>query len=268
MSPHGEDGKKMFGITENGDASLNYDWESKMLDMDGAILITKKLTATFKNKVIEYIHRPFIIHVSCTGYGSTVLEPNLDPYQRTIDEIYNLIHYASFPAERVVLRIDPIIPTEKGIKVFEEVVRYARGKVPEINRIRVSVMDMYPHVRKRFQKAGLPCPYGNHYFQASPAMFRDLNIKIMELKREFPELSFESCCETKLPATKATGCVSEKDYEILGLKKPDDSRKGQRTNCMCLGDKKDMLEFKYNETGYNHCYGCLYCYWQTEKDKE
>ena len=257
----------MFGITENGDASLNYDWETNMLGMDGSILITKKLTTIFKNKVIEYVNRPFILHVSCTGYGKTVLEPKLDKFQATIRGIRDLID-SGFPAARIVLRIDPIIPTEKGIGVFESVVRYAREVVPEVTRIRVSVMDMYPHVRKRFQKAGLPCPYGNHYFQASPAMFRDLNTKIVELKKEFPDLSFESCCETKLPATTATGCVSAKDYEVLGLEKPDESRKGQRTNCMCLGDKKDMLKFEYNKTGYNHCYGCLYCYWQTEKDKE
>jgi hypothetical protein len=126
---------------------------------------------------------------------------------------------------------------------------------------------MYPHVRKRFRDAGIPCPYGDHYFQASPAMFRDLNIKIMELKREFPELSFESCAETKLPATKAVGCVSPEDYKILGLEAPrEETYKKQRTNCLCLGEKKDLLTFKYNETGYNHCYGCLYCYWKTESD--
>lgn len=39
-------------------------------------------------------------------------------------------------------------------------------------------------------------------------------------------------------------------------------------NYRCVGSKKDLLKFKYNETGYNHCYGCLYCYWKTEKDKE
>ena len=50
----------MFGITENGDASMNYEWESAMLEMDGSILITKKLTPTFKNKVIEHMHRPFM----------------------------------------------------------------------------------------------------------------------------------------------------------------------------------------------------------------
>lgn len=257
----------MFGITENGDASMNYDWETNMLEMDGSILITKKLTPTFKNKVIEYIHRPFIIHVSCTGYGGTKLEPNLDKYQHTIDEIHNLIHYAGFPAERIVLRIDPIIPTERGIDLFEEVVRYAQEKVPEVNRIRVSVIDMYPHVRERFKKAGMWCPYGDNGFQASDEMFRKVNQKIEFLKSEFPALTFESCCETKLPATTATGCVSAKDYEILGLTPPDDSKKGQRKNCLCVGTKKDLLKFKYNETGYNHCYGCLYCYWQTEKDK-
>ena len=34
----------MFGITENGDASMNYEWVEKLNDVDGAILITKKLT--------------------------------------------------------------------------------------------------------------------------------------------------------------------------------------------------------------------------------
>lgn len=257
----------MFGITENGDASMNYDWESKMLEMDGSILITKKLTATFKNKVIEYMHRPFIIHVSCTGYGGTVLEPNLPKFQDTIEEIYNLIHYAGFPANRIVLRIDPIIPTGKGVKTFEAVVRYARERIPEVNRIRVSVMDMYPHVRRRFEQKGLTCPYGNS-FQATDTMFNNLNYKLEDLKKDFPDLVFESCCETKLPAAKAVGCVSAQDYEILGLKKPDESRKGQRKNCLCIGEKKDMLTFRYNETGYNHCYGCLYCYWQTEKDRK
>lgn len=258
----------MFGITENGDASMNYDWETNMLEMDGSILITKKLTATFKNKVIEYIHRPFIIHVSCTGYGGTKLEPNLDTYQKTIDELYNLIHYAGFPADRVVLRIDPIIPTERGIDLFEEVFTYARNRIPEVTRVRVSVLDMYPHVRKRFKKAGILCPYGDNRFQASSSAFKALNDRIEFLKTEHPQVSFESCCETKLPAATPTGCVSPKDYEILGLEKPEESKKGQRKDCLCVGTKKDMLKFKYNQTGYNHCYGCLYCYWQTEKDKE
>ena len=74
--------------------------------------------------------------------------------------------------------------------------------------------------------------------------------------------------ETKLPAAEAVGCVSHKEYEILGLPKPENTRKGQRKNCLCIAEKKDMLPFKYNQTGYNHCYGCLYCYWQTEKDRE
>lgn len=259
----------MFGITENGDASLNYEWLEKIDEMDSSILITKKLTSIFKNQVIEFKDRyKFILHVSCTGYGKTVLEPNLDPYQVTIDHIWSLIHDGGFPAERIVLRIDPIIPTQKGIKVFENVVLYAREKIPEVTRIRVSVMDAYPHVRERFKKAGLPCPYGDYRFIAPDYMFCDLDLKIAAMKNKFPKLSFESCCEVKLPATTATGCVSDKDYKILGLEKPKESRKGQRKDCLCVGSKKDMLTFKYNETGYNHCYGCLYCYWKTEKDNE
>ena len=256
----------MFGITENGDASVNYEWETELHNMDGAILITKKLTPTFKNKVIEYLHKPFIIHVSCTGYGGTVLEPNLPTYIDTINEIYNLIHYAGFPANRIVLRIDPVIPTAKGIALFNTVVSYARERIPEVKRIRVSVMDMYPHVRKRFEATGIHCPYGDN-FQASSQMFKSLNDAITQLKQMYPELSFESCCEKNLPAATPTGCVSSKDYEILGLAAPDNALKGQRKGCLCVGDKKDMLKYKYNATGYNHCYGCLYCYWKTEKDE-
>ena len=255
----------MFGITENGDASMNYDWMEKCYEMDGTILITKKLTKDFKQVAMALSYLPIILHVSCTGYGKTVLEPHLDTFQDTISGIRELLDLG-FPANRIVLRIDPIIPTGKGIKTFEAVLRHARIVIPEVTRIRVSVLDMYPHVRRRFTEKGIPCPYGDN-FQASDFMFKNLNLKIEDFKKEFPELSFESCAETKIPAANAVGCVSEKDYEILGIPTPEKSRKGQRKGCLCLGDKKDLLDFKYQQTGYNHCYGCLYCYWQTEKDK-
>jgi hypothetical protein len=256
----------MFGITENGDASINYEWVEKIDEMDGTILITKKITPVFKSKVLEYKNKPIILHISCTGFGGTVLEPRLDNFQTTITHIRDLLNNG-FLAERIVLRIDPIIPTGKDIKTFEAVVRFAREVIPEVSRIRISVMDMYPHVRKRFKDNGIECPYADG-FQAPDFMFKNLNWKIEELKREFPELSFESCAETKIPAATPAGCVSPKDYQILGLSEPDDSKRGQRKNCLCLGDKKDLLTFKYNKTGYNHCYGCLYCYWQTESDKK
>lgn len=256
----------MFGITENGDASLNYAWMDHVYDMDGSILITKKLTKDFKQTALALSYLPIILHVSCTGYGGTVLEPNLDPYADTIDGIRELLDLG-FPAERIVLRIDPIIPTAKGIRLFAEVVEFAQDCIPEVTRVRISVLDMYPHVRKRFADANLPSPYGNN-FQASPDMFAELNTAILHLQKKFPTLMFETCAETKLPAAKATGCVSEQDYHVLGLPAPQVSRKGQRKGCLCLGKKQDMLKFEYGKTGYNHCYGCMYCYWQTEKDKQ
>ena len=255
----------MFGITENGDASLNYDWMDHVYGMDGSILITKKLTKDFKMVAMALSYLPIILHVSCTGYGGSVLEPNLDPYPDTIDGIRELLDLG-FPTERIVLRIDPIIPTDKGIALFKDVVSLAREVVPEVTRIRISVMDMYPHVRKRFAAKGLPCPYGDN-FKASRTMFNNLNMTIERLKKHYPNLNFETCAETDIPAANAVGCVSAEDYKILGLPMPSDNKKGQRKGCLCLGEKQDMLKFKYNETGYNHCYGCLYCYWQTEKDK-
>ena len=55
-----------------------------------------------------------------------------------------------------------------------------------------------------------------------------------------------------------TGCVSEKDLEILGVEKiPNLSMGGPRPGCKCLAIKRELL------TNKKQCpHGCLYCYWR------
>lgn len=258
-------GKKMnFGTTEAGDASMNYEWVEKLDTVDGCIVITKNLTEKFINTLLSLKERRLILHASCTGYGGTVLEKHLPPYEETLNKIRLLID-SGFSSERIVLRVDPIIPTTKGINVFEKVVRKSREIIPDVKRIRISVLDMYPHVRKRFDEHHFPVLYQGN-FQASNGTFEILDEKIKELKDLYTDISIESCAETKLPSSEAIGCVSAKDFEILNLKLSSFDRKGQRKNCLCVCEKKELLTFMYNQTGYNHCYGCLYCYWKTEKD--
>ena len=43
-----------IGITERGDASIDYQWKGKLPSVDGAILITKNLTDQFIDTVIKY----------------------------------------------------------------------------------------------------------------------------------------------------------------------------------------------------------------------
>lgn len=256
----------IFGITEAGDASMNYEWEEKLNEIDGCILITKNLTQKFIKRLLMYKNKPIILHVSCTGYGKTVLEKNLPTYKETIENLKILLNNG-WDIKRTVFRIDPIIPTKKGIQLFENVLRTVKEEIPELKRFRISVMDNYPHIQKRFKKIGLPELYSN-YFQASFSEFKELNEKIKELKEIYSDISIESCAETKLPETERFGCVSERDFEILDLHLDNKELKGQRKNCLCVCAKKELLTYKYNQTGYNHCYGCLYCYWKTEQDFE
>lgn len=250
-----------IGITEAGDPSLKYGWEDRLDEVNGAILITKNLTDKLMERILSHQDTPMILHISCTGYGHTAIEPNLPYVDQTIHQVKQLIQKGFDPA-RLVLRIDPILPTITGIEIFEHVLSEFQREVPEIQRVRISVLDYYPHVQKRFEQAGLKMEFPSSDF------FTRLNQKISMLKLRYPNLSFESCAEPRLKETNQIGCISNMDLERMGLPLQDERfRKNQRKDCGCLAGKTELLSYYPWQTGYNHCYGCLYCYWKTKKDK-
>lgn len=256
----------MYGITEAGDASMDYSWEQKLDTVTGATLITKFPSDKFLVRVLPYSNKPVMLHITITGYGGTAVEPHVCKPTYALQQIRKLIDMGWDP-KRIVLRIDPIIPTQAGIWRFATVVWLSREIIPEVTRVRVSILDMYHHVRKRFEKAGLPDPY-NGNFQCSGEQARQVNVEISKLKKQFPELQFESCAEKMLFAAETVGCVSKKDFDTLGVEEKNDNVGYQRPGCHCSSAKKELLEHKKDATGFNHCYGCLYCYWQTDADKK
>lgn len=252
-----------IGITERGDASLNYTWVDKLNSIDGAVLITKNVTDKFIETVLPFKDK-VILHATVTGYGSTKLEPNVMSVMQSMKQLSKLVK-AGFPVERIVLRVDPIIPTEKGIRIARDVIEtgYRQG----IHRVRISVIDMYPHVRQRFEEAGIPLPYGEN-FSASDEQFKAVDNMLMFLiiNHFNPTLNIESCAEPKLQVPTPVGCIDLKDWvdlpleaipTIFGAQFGVKSR--QRTNCMCSSCKTELLN---NRTRCPN--GCLYCYW---KDK-
>ena len=246
-----------IGITERGDASIDYSWVEKLNKVDGAILITKNITDKFIETVLP-LRDKVIIHATVTGYGHTKVEPHVMSYKKSMGQIAKLFE-GGFAANQVVLRIDPIIPTEKGLVLFDGVFRsgYAIG----LRRFRISVLDMYPHVRTRFEEAKFPNPYGEGRFSASDEQFASLNRLVENIKAVYTDASIECCAEPKLAAAKATGCISNNDLKILGLNPEGESKLGyQRGDCLCLSCKTELLNNKYRCPN-----GCLYCYW---RDKE
>ena len=159
---------KYFGVTEGGDAGLDFNWvrimeSSAWGKYDGAVIITKCLSDKMAAPLLRFRNQ-IILHVTVTGYAGTIVEPNTPAMQSVLHCARSLLD-RGFPKSHVVLRIDPVIPTKIGLKRANKVFR----QFCDISdRVRVSVLDMYQGVAARFEKAGLQNPYAGS-FQASDA---------------------------------------------------------------------------------------------------
>ena len=79
-----------IGITEAGDASLDYTWLNKIDSCDGLILITKNVTDKFIDTILEHKDK-IILHATCTGMGGTIIEPNVPSYDKQLAQVTKLI---------------------------------------------------------------------------------------------------------------------------------------------------------------------------------
>ena len=257
-----------IGITERGDAGIDLSWQNKLNTVDGAILITKKITEEFKEALLAKHNEniPLILHADCTGWGGSWLEPNVPTPAEQLTAAKDLLN-KGFPLEKLVLRIDPIIPTEEGITRFTSVLQTAEEIGIPVKKIRkrISILDEYPHVKDRLRETGHD-PFYGEYFQAAPWNMRRVANTIDQMMAKWGNdaVIFESCAEPKLaemtPFLKACGCVSEKDIIIMGLDPTDlpTAVNGQnRSGCLCCTAKKELLSHR------GRCpNGCLYCYWR------
>lgn len=179
-----------IGITERGDASIDYVWVHKAPKIDGTILITKNLTDEFIRTVIKLYNNgvKLIVHATCTGWGNTDLEPNVHDYKWQLAQLKKLID-AGFPANHCVLRIDPIFPTDNGLKRVVEVLQEFERLDTGVTRIRISVYDEYKHVKERLKAKGYQPCYSDRFYANNQQMLSVANTLSM-----FP-YKFEVCAE-------------------------------------------------------------------------
>lgn len=252
--------KYKIGITEAGDAGIDLSWTSKMNQIDGAILITKCVSPDFYDAALKYKDK-VIIHTTFTGFGHSVLEPFVPAPYDEFDAITTLVG-GGFPKSKIVVRIDPIIPTKKGIETAKNV--FLTFIDHGFNRFRISLIDMYPHVRRRFKNAGLPLPYGENGFAPGKQQIAQVDQMLRDVKsyfsnsRPLDSIRIESCAEPGLTETIQCGCISSYDLELLGLHDDNADQYGfQRKNCMCYSGKMELLNQKHP-----CAHQCLYCYWR------
>ena len=113
---------------------------------------------------------------------------------------------------------------------------------------------MYKHVSDRFSENNIPQPYKT--FHAPKNDIIKLN-GIMVACAEIMGAQVEACGE---PNLNTTGCISQKDIDILGLSGTItlDGKSDQRDSCLCPSNKRQLIKGKPTQCPN----GCLYCFWK------
>ena len=243
------DKEQYIGITEAGEPTFNLDIFDRLYK--GNIIITKRLTPKLMDKLIEHKDK-IILHCTCTGYGGTVVEPFVPNYETTYAKLEELINNG-FPVTHVVLRVDPVIPTDKGINLALTVIN--KFLPLGIKRVRWSSLDMYKHVKERFEYNSIKLPY--HTFNANKALIEKAYNSIKEVCNKY-DVDVETCGEG---AIQDIPCLSQKDINILGLQDEItlSDKKGQRSTCSCPSNKKELITGQKPTRCDNKC---PYCYWK------
>ena len=239
-----------IGICEAGEIAFNLDAFDRLYN--GNIIITKRLT----NKLIEKLvgHKDkIILHLTVTGMAGSRIEPFVPKTEETYSKLLKLIE-EGFPISHIVIRVDPIVPTEKGINTAMDVITAFGGL--GINRLRFSFLDNYKHVKSRFKDEGIPELYGGEFH--APL---ELRLKFAkEIERVAHDAGFESVEACGEPGIESISCLSQKDIDILGLtdKITLEGSAEQRDSCGCPANKSELLRVKPHQCENK----CLYCYWK------
>jgi len=235
-----------IGVTEQGDAGIDFAWMPWVAAGNPAILISKNpasVAARLARMIGNGSPHNVIVHATITGNGGTALEPHVPTTDKALAGFARLVDLLG--AERVVLRIDPIPGTSDGIGVALDLVRRASAIAP--TRVRVSWLDLYPHAKERMTAAGLTYPWLTFH---APLLVREDHLVLLELAAQ---RQIEVCGE---PGLEVTPCVGPIDAQLLGVELSG-GRGWQRRTCLCAAEKYELLS-----TRAPCAHACTYCYWK------
>ena len=264
-----------IGTTETYDPSLCIDsWKNTIGEYDFILYITKVLNPEVISVLTsdEFMKKMSIIHLTCTGWGGSFLEPNVVAPEVFCDKAKQLIA-AGYPAERIVWRVDPIVPIVEGLERFKKSVEL--GLAVGVRSFRSSMLQLYKHSYARLLETPIIDEinqiYKGKFWPDKEATF-DFYMKLRDVVRDFQsrydnKLDFCACASSQLHQCgfKDFACVSVCDFILNGVDAHElwGHQKGtQRAGCGCLL-KHQMIPGGYSR---GRCPNkCLYCYL---KDKE
>jgi DNA repair photolyase len=238
-----------IGITETSDPCFHLDVFDNLYD--AKIIITQNLTPKLIEKLVENKEK-CILHMTVTGMGGSKIEPFVPEPIKMLDAVNKLV-YSGFPVKQIVLRVDPIVPTEKGIETALNTMLLFQNV--GITRLRVSFLDMYKHTKERFTNNHINLPYET--FHANENIRKEAFNKIYEYGIKLGYDIIQTCGE---PGFESTPCISQMDIDILGLTQKIilAGKKEQRTHCSCPANKRQLSTWEKSKIKCKH--NCLYCY--------
>ena len=243
------DKSQCIGITETSDPCFHLDLFDNLYEAN--IIITKNLSYKLIEKLIENKDK-CILHMTVTGMGGSKIEPFVPEPSKTYEHIQKLIK-DGFPTQQIVLRIDPIIPTAKGLETALNVLN--KFSDLDIKRVRISFLDMYNHTKERFIVNNIKLPYETFHADENirKTAFKIIHQRAIELDYEI----IQTCGE---PGFENTPCISQMDVDILGMtdKIILQGKKEQRTHCGCPSNKRQLISWEKSKIKCAN--KCLYCY--------
>lgn len=209
-----------------------------------------KAIVTSPYKEVLFRYDQIYCHITITGLGGTLIEPNVPPWQETLEILPELIRFVGL-SERVRVRPDPIIYLRYNGKLFSNV-DLAKKIIQNASRMGIktfstSFVNIYPKVGERLRKNGfVPLEY-----QASEK--RQIIIDLQKAAGESGATLY-TCATPGFPSSK---CI---DGELLARLHPKnepcrtDKAAGQRTLCGCT----HSIDIGWYDMLCKS--GCLYCY--------
>lgn len=196
------------------------------------------------------------VHLTVTGMGGTVLEPNVLPHSAALKMLPELLNFVGHP-ERIRFRFDPIVhlvtPEGKEFTNFP----YFHEFAPVIARlgirnVSISWMSVYGKVRTRLAR---------HGYQIIPLTTERQNEDLQQLQTTAAKfkLKLHFC---SMPGLAVSRCIDGTLLSALhprGEKCSESRAKGQRKLCGCTAS--------WDIGWYYPCpHGCLYCYANPRED--
>jgi len=234
--------------TEMSDPVMNWPAVDRVINEGHPVILYSKATLP-----IDYLKDKsnVAIGITISGWGGTWLEPNVFAPNVMIDYFNKLIK--EIPIERVLLRVDPVIPTTEG---FLRALRVIKGIVGK-PRVISSIIQYYSGHEKIFHKLGISrmITYKEKHGRALFPKKIVAEMWIDCVKKTRPDLDITLCgMPYEVEGAIHDGCVNENLLRALSVEEFVAIEPGfQRPGCKCVIKKRQIYLGRCN-------HGCAYCY--------